>query len=213
MGKWIPHLGRRKCKNCGQWCELSKKDDFSGHKTWRDMCHTCHDVRTDPIALAKLAVGNKLQFLNNDNTMKKKVTAAFNVGEETAKLLETLKKDYGITRIGTAFNNDLKNYGGTGMRLMFLNLKKQRDKDKESARIKRNIKQNKKRAALKEATQVQKAFEIPIQMDSTTISDMIAQQKIQLKQLKILEKAQKMREEKEIIKKNTGATLSTFAEM
>tara|TARA_Y100000310_G_C20398435_1_gene676237 strand:- start:77 stop:679 length:603 start_codon:yes stop_codon:yes gene_type:complete len=181
MGKWVPHQDRRKCKNCGQWCELSKKDDFSGHKTWRDMCHTCHDVRTDQIALAKLAVGNKLKFLNNDNTMKrkeKKVTASINKAAE--KLLETLQKDYGITQPGAAFSNDLNNYGGIATKLMFANQLKEVDKRKEAARIKQNKKQKEKRQ---------------LQKDVDSTAKVLSCFDIQ-EELKIIEKSQKMREER-----------------
>ena len=185
MAKIIKYPDQPKCKNCGKDCELQNRDTFSNHSTWRDMCWACHDVRTDQVALTMLRekanYGVKLKFLNNDNTMKrktKKVTASINKAAE--ELLETLQKDYGITQSGAAFSNDLNNYDGVATKLMFTNLLKEVDKRKEAARIKQNIKQKEKRQ---------------LQKDIDSTARVLSHFDIQ-EELKIIEKSQKMREER-----------------
>ena len=185
MAKIVKYPDQPKCKNCGKDCELQNRDTFSNHSTWRDMCWACHDVRTDQVALTMLRekanYGVKLKFLNNDNTMKrktKKVTASINKAAE--ELLETLQKDYGITQSGAAFSNDLNNYDGVATKLMFTNLLKEVDKRKEAARIKQNRKQKEKRQ---------------LQKDVDSTARVLSRFDIQ-EELKIIEKSQKMREER-----------------
>ncbi len=120
MSNWVNHPDRRKCKNCGRWCELSKKDDFSGKRTWRDMCHTCHDVRTDQKALALLAVGNKLQFLNKEKVeMGKKVATV--TSKKALTVLENIQKEFPNTQFGRAITQDLEQNEGKHVHQMYLN--------------------------------------------------------------------------------------------
>ena len=185
MAKIVKYPDRRKCKNCGKDCELQNRDTFSNHSTWRDMCAACHDVRRDQVALAilreKANYGNKLKFLNTDDTMKrktKKVTASINeVGE---RILETVKEATGLNRSGDAWSNDLNNYGGVATKLMFANLLKEVNKRKDAARIKQNRKQKEKRQ---------------LQKDIDSTARVLSHFDIQ-EELKIIEKSQKMREER-----------------
>ena len=186
MSNWVSHPDRRKCKNCGQWCELSKKDNVSGKRTWRDMCYPCHDVRTDQIALAKRAVGNKLQFLNNENNMKRKNNAKVSatINKSAEELLEQLKKDFDISQPGAAFSNDLNKYGGVAFKLAFRNLQKEQLKKKEESRLKINKRQKEKRQ---------------LQKDVDSTARVLSRFDIQ-EELKIIEKSQKMREERKLQK-------------
>ena len=131
--------------------------------------------------MRKANYGNKLKFLNTDDTMKrktKKVTASINeVGE---RILETVKEATGLNRSGDAWSNDLNNYGGVATKLMFANLLKEVNKRKDAARIKQNLKQKEKRQ---------------LQKDIDSTARVLSHFDIQ-EELKIIEKSQKMREER-----------------
>ena len=181
---------RPDCDNCGKPCEMGKKDKVSLKVWWRDKCQACHNVRTDQIALAKLAVGNKLQFLNNENNMKKKEKKiSASVNESGEQLFEELKKDFDISQPGAAWSNDLNNYGGVATKMMLRNFQKEQLKKKEENRLKINKKQKENREKKKAIDISAKAlswFEISAEME-------------------IIEKSQKMREERKL-QKNAVAT-------
>ncbi len=188
MAKIVKYPDRRKCKNCGKDCELQNRDTFSNHSTWRDMCATCHDVRTDQVALAMLRekanYGAKLKFLNNGDNVKakrkeKKISATIN--PKAVKMLEDLMTEMDITQMGPVLSNDLMHYNGAMFKLGIQNLKERQSIQKEEARKKHNEKQRDKRYKQKAKDNTAKV------MSYFDISEA----------MEVMEKSMKLREERE----------------